>query len=86
MRPPPTDPLGDASRRRSARQIAWRGRASSRKPPGARCSNPYPDPYKRMAIIIKIIQNCNNRIRIQIDLLYPPQVSTDFRTLHNQLS
>eukprot|EP00976_Prorocentrum_cordatum_P061770 1176439-Prorocentrum_minimum.AAC.2 len=31
MRPPPTDPLGDASRRRSARPIAWRGRASSRK-------------------------------------------------------
>eukprot|EP00976_Prorocentrum_cordatum_P094648 1189872-Prorocentrum_minimum.AAC.4 len=31
---PPTDPLGDASRRRSARPIAWRGRASSRNPAG----------------------------------------------------
>ena len=30
-RPPPTDPLGDASRRRSACPIAWRGRATSRK-------------------------------------------------------
>eukprot|EP00976_Prorocentrum_cordatum_P073636 1181193-Prorocentrum_minimum.AAC.4 len=34
-RPPPTDPLGDASRRppsrRSACPIAWRGRAASRK-------------------------------------------------------